>query len=183
MNIEIEKLRTLWYENECGQVEDVKIKDLPGAHDSSFIYQHSQFPNELSHRVFRSVVEKEVESCEHPSECVQKTHGWIDGVEGRECNKCHGLQTKKVEEKWPEKWDAYGAREVCCGRSSWSEDLVLAMANSKDYSLSQSILIAANACSRCMNSLAHKYGLSWGYKEKSPEWEKTNTECDFCKEL
>ena len=73
-----------------------------------------------------------------------------------------------------------GSERIGTSNSSWSEDLVLAMANSKDYTLSQSILIAANACERCMNSLAHKYGINWGYSEYGEEWKKSNTCCEFC---
>ena len=73
-----------------------------------------------------------------------------------------------------------GSEEIARSNSTWSEDLVLAMANSNDYTLSQSILIAANACERCMNSLAHKYGLDWGYPEYGEEWQRTNTCCEFC---
>lgn len=72
------------------------------------------------------------------------------------------------------------SEEVAEGTSGWSEDLVLAMTNSGDYSLSESILIAAQSCERCMNALAYKYGLDWGYPEGSEEWEKCGTSCDFC---
>jgi len=68
------------------------------------------------------------------------------------------------------------------GESTWPEDLVLAIVESGDYSLSEAILIGANACGRCLNALAHDYGLDWGYAEGSEEWKNTNTKCEFCEE-
>ena len=66
-----------------------------------------------------------------------------------------------------------------CG---WSDDLALSIANNSEYSLSEAIIISATSCERCMNSLAHKYGLDWGYEEYSEEWQKTGTSCSFCEE-
>lgn len=73
-----------------------------------------------------------------------------------------------------------GSQDVFHGEKGWLADLVLAMTNSGDYELWQSILIAANSCERCMNTLAHKYGLKWGYAEFSSEWNQCGTQCDFC---
>ena len=64
--------------------------------------------------------------------------------------------------------------------SGWQEDLAQAMANS-GIRLHKAILIAANACERCMNALAYEHGLDWGYEEMSEDWKKCGTECDFCK--
>lgn len=75
------------------------------------------------------------------------------------------------------------SEEVAEGSQTWPEDLVLAMANSGNYSLSESILIAASSCERCLNALCHKYGLDNGYPEGSEEWKKCGTVCDFCEEL
>jgi len=182
VNINKKDLHTLWYENEAG---DKFIPDLEGAIDDppeEFVYQFSQFPNELTLNMLYLVESDKVENCQHPEEAIKATYGWIDGIEGRECTLCNGTQTKKIDEDWPKEWDAYGSRDVGCGHSSWSEDLVLALANSNDFTLSEAILIAGNACSRCMNALAYEYGLDWGYPEFSEEWKNTNTECDFCKD-
>ena len=70
--------------------------------------------------------------------------------------------------------------------STWSgsQDVILAMANSGDYTLPQAIHIWTNACERCMNVLAHKYlNGKDGYEEGSPEWKHCNTVCDFCREV
>lgn len=74
------------------------------------------------------------------------------------------------------------SEEVASGESSWSEDLVLAIANTGEYSLSEAILIVVQSCERCMNALAHKYNIGWGYPEHSKEWNKCGTSCEFCKE-
>lgn len=82
--------------------------------------------------------------------------------------------------------------QVMTGTASWSEDLVLAMATKPretspgvvegPYKLSEAILIAAHACERCMNALAQRYGLDWGYPEFSEGWVESGTECQFCKD-
>lgn len=73
------------------------------------------------------------------------------------------------------------SEEIAEGHQTWPEDLVLAMTNSGDYSLSESILIAACCCGRCLNALCHKYGLDDGYPEGSVEWHKAGTSCEFCR--
>ena len=70
---------------------------------------------------------------------------------------------------------------ICRGSSSWSEDLVLAIANSGDVGgLGDAILIVANTCGRCMNALAFAYGLAWGFPEGGEDWDKCGTSCRFC---
>ena len=48
------------------------------------------------------------------------------------------------------------------------------------YTLEQAILIAARSCERCVNALAHAYGLLWGYPEHGPEWKASIASCAFC---
>lgn len=65
--------------------------------------------------------------------------------------------------------------------SGGNEELILAMANSGDYTLSQAILLLATSCERCMNVLAYKYlNGKDGYEEFSEEWKKCNTVCKYC---
>lgn len=73
------------------------------------------------------------------------------------------------------------SEEVAVGYSDWPEDLVLAMVESGDFSLSAAILIGSQCCDRCLNALCYEYGLDDGYQEGSEEWERANTECEFCK--
>lgn len=183
MLIEKGMIPTLWYENKQGErhlISEEEMRTLAPPPEG-FIYQHSQFPTTLHHNILRLHVKSEVDSCPHAEEHVRPTHGWVDGIEGRECHRCGGHQTRKTSESWPTEWDSGGSSSVGAGESGWSEDLALAMANSGDWKLSDAILIAANSCERCMNALAHKYGLKWGYPEFGEEWRKCGTECDFCK--
>lgn len=184
----------LWYENKKGEryVWKMEGEDRFGDPPPGFIYQHSQFPSDLRHTILRGVVSEEVAACPHPVEDIRKTYGWIEGVEGRECTSCRGTQTKKVEEAWPEKWDANGSNTVGAGTSSWPEDLVLKMATKswwgwlrgrKVYTLGEAIRIVANSCERCMNVLGHRYRVGWGYAEGSKDWVKSGTKCQFCKGL
>ena len=64
-----------------------------------------------------------------------------------------------------------------------NQDVILAMANSGDYTLSEAMALFASCCERCMNVLAYKYldGKD-GYAEYSDEWKDCNTECRYCKE-
>lgn len=73
----------------------------------------------------------------------------------------------------------YGA--VTIGRGN--EEVILAMANSGDYTLSEAFAVYTAACERCANVLAWKYTKGkHGYPEYSEQWNKTNTECEFCKD-
>ena len=64
---------------------------------------------------------------------------------------------------------------------SWSEDLVLALVRN-GYTLSEAILVAGNACERCMNVLADECGLDWGYAFGTDEYNKCSTECVLCRQ-
>lgn len=74
------------------------------------------------------------------------------------------------------------SEHVMTGHSSWPEDLVLAMANSKMYSLSEAILVVARSCGRCMNAMAHEFGMKWGYPADSDDFLESNTHCMHCEE-
>lgn len=81
---------------------------------------------------------------------------------------------------------AYGTDDrIASGASSYPEDLALALANGsngqRQFRLSHAIIIASQTCERCMNALAHQYGLTWGYPEGSESWIKSNTKCDMCR--
>ena len=62
-----------------------------------------------------------------------------------------------------------------------NEAVILAMANSGDYTLSEALAVYANACERCSNVLAYKYlNGTDGYPEYSEEWKKCGTVCEYC---
>lgn len=68
--------------------------------------------------------------------------------------------------------------------AKFSQECIVAMVNSGDYTLAEAIYVYANACERCMNVLLYKYldGKD-GYEEFGEEWQKCNTVCDWCKDL
>lgn len=179
MNIDKNKLCTLWYEDANGKripCDDKELVQPEGA-----VYQISQFPNVLHTTYLVLIRQEDVDKCKHPRKHVAPTYGWKDGIVGRVCKCCHGTQLKKKWHFWPRKWDGTGSYELMTGHASWSEDLVLKMANSGGYTLKEAILVVAQSCERCMNALANKYGLSWGYGENGEEWNKCNTSCMFCR--
>lgn len=86
---------------------------------------------------------------------------------------------------WGSKWDE-GTRIIPlmdghCTIGGGNQDVILAMANSGDFTLAEALVVWASSCERCMNVLAHKYtdGKD-GYEEYSEEWRKCGTVCDFC---
>ena len=67
--------------------------------------------------------------------------------------------------------------------AKFSQDCIVAMVNSGDYTLAEAIYVYCNSCERCMNVLLHKYlNGADGYEEYSDEWKKCNTVCDWCRE-
>lgn len=180
ITIKKDTLARLWVENEKGDKiifnPEKGFDDIP----KDYIYWHSVFPNQVIHEMHRFVLLSEVDQCDHPTESVVPTCGWTDGIEGRECKKCFGTQVKKKHERWPEKWEANGSRLMAAGSFPFSEDLALAIANSKLYSLGDAILIASQCCERCMNVLANHFGLTWGYSEDSDDARQARTSCQFC---
>lgn len=72
---------------------------------------------------------------------------------------------------------------ISCRIGGGNEDVIIAMVNSGDYSLSEALMLLSHCCERCMNVLAHKYlNGKFGYKEYSEEWLKCPTFCEFCKD-
>lgn len=180
MKINKEKhLKTLWYEDEKGNVipNNEELCSPEGA-----VYQVSRFPKTLTTTYLRLIRQDDVDKCKHPKRYIIPTHGLKDGIAGRECTLCHGTQIKKKWHLWPKKWEGCGAREVFSGHSTWNnEKTILAMVNSGDFTLSEAIIVYAESCERCMNSLIFKYTNGEdGYAEYSEEWKKCGTSCKFC---
>jgi hypothetical protein len=197
MDISSGNLDTLWYASQDGKIFHPDSQRLGEDVPKEYRYQHSRFPTTVSETVREIIRQEDVEACSHPEEDVHATYGWIEGTEGRRCRRCYGSQLRHGKEPWPDEWDANGSRELVRGDSSWPSDLVLAMSRPSTweraksffrswrlaelYPLDKSIIIASSSCERCMNALAYQYGLNWGYREHSKEWQQTNTQCDFCK--
>ncbi len=103
---------------------------------------------------------------------------------------------REVHTKWLRLKDDGGCELIASATSSYSSDLVLAMCRptlrdrtiqflrygsfAKTYDFEMAVLLAAETCERCMNSLAHRHGLSWGYREFSDEWHLAGTTCHRC---
>ena len=67
--------------------------------------------------------------------------------------------------------------------SKFSQECIVAMVNSGDYTLEEAIYVYCKSCERCMNVLLYKYlNGADGYEEHSEEWEKCNTVCEWCKD-
>ena len=184
MKINKDELRTLWYEDEKGNVipHDPEACEAP----KEAVYQVSQFPNELRTTYLELIRQEDVDQCTHPRKFIRPTYGWIDGVVGRECTRCGGHQVKHKWHFWPKKWDASGSRKAFEGICHYGgTDVILAMINSGDYNFEEAIIAYSTACERCMNVLAHKYLAddSDGYEEFSDEWMKANTVCKFCEDI
>lgn len=191
------EVATLWYENEAGDkfVPDLSVDGYPYI-PKNYGYQWSQFPRQLRETCLKIVSAEEVEACGHPAEGIVATGGWIDGVEGRECKACMGTQTRNDGEKWAPKWDSGRSYQVMAGTSGWSDDLVLAMVRPSlgeresslkgygsqphTFSMDDAILLSARSCEACLNSLAHRYGLKWGYERGGEDWSKCGTSCFMC---
>ena len=71
-----------------------------------------------------------------------------------------------------------------CHIGGGNEAVIIAMANSGDFTLSEALAVYANVCERCSNVLAYKYlNGADGYPEFSEEWKKCGTVCECCKDL
>lgn len=196
MKIDISKLYTLWYEDEnANKYTNIKDYMTEFYHNNYDIkYQHSESPNTITHNCLRLIKQPDVDKCKHSN--TKPTYGWIEGIEGRKCLDCHGSQTRRVDDEWSNHWNGSGSISIFTGTTSYSPDLVLAMSRpslseilksmlrgyffNKKYTFNNAVLIAARSCEKCVNSLGYKYGLNWGYKEYSDEWNKSSTSCNFC---
>lgn len=184
MNIDKSKLKTFWYEDENGNIIDHDEETLERQSNAKYLV--AEYPFELHERHIMLVKREDVDKCKHERKHIERKYGLKSGFVRRQCCSCGGTQVKKWWKPWGRKWDAYGSMEVFTGRthiSSGSEKLLLAMANSGDYTLSEAILVYARACERCSNVLYYKYtdGAD-GYAEFSEEWNKARTVCNFCKD-
>lgn len=185
MKIDKTKLRLgNWYEDESGKHlgnNGDSVEPVKGAHT-----YHSCFPLEVTEHIFISHSAEEKANCKHRRKSLKKDNGLIKGYKGRICTFCGCRQTRKWWQPWGRKWDN-GASVTPLMDShvhigGGNEKVILAMANSGDYTLSEAIAVYASSCERCSNVLAWKYtNGEEGYEEFSEEWKKANTECDFCK--
>ncbi len=187
MVIDKSKLRMgIWYEDEDGNMYRNDNDSVDRPNDKCTTY-HVCFPLEVSEHIRGYYDNKD--TCRHPLKYRERTFGCVKGIKGCRCKKCG---REKVGKSWIPfvfmKWDS-GADTYDMGTGhtyigGGNENIILAMANSGDYTLSEAIVTWANACERCMNVLAYKYtNGNDGYAEHSEEWKKTNTTCAFCENI
>jgi hypothetical protein len=178
---------TLWYEDQEGTI----IPHVPG--ETPFhkkeLYQHTRSVS-MRHHVLGAVSQKDVDACTHDE--TRMTGGWVDGVEGRECRKCKGTQTRHVGEAWPEKWEGGSCYTVVEMTAGWDDNVVTAMVRSGDYTARDAALISATACERCWNVLLDWYQednpstrdeVDNGYRIGSDEEGLAGTSCILCDEV
>lgn len=92
--------------------------------------------------------------------------------------------------------DEGGSERIFSGATGYDEKLVLALVRPtfmervraffrygrphRLFSYDDAVLLAAVGCGRCLNSLAHRVGLKWGYRKGSEEWVRARDSCEFC---
>ena len=183
MNIQKSMLKTMWYEDKDGNQIECDDRDCvcPDGAD----YYVTRWPLEVREVHSRFIKRVDVDRCKHKRKWIKRTGGWVDGIKGRECQHCNGTQLRKTWQPWGRKWDAEGSREIFVGSThiGGNGKLLVAMANSGDYTLTEAILAYSMACERCMNVLWNRYlpGED-GYAEYSEEWKKCGTSCQFCRD-
>ena len=184
MNIDKSKLKLgIWYEDENGNYlgsNEESVEHVKGAHT-----YHTCFPLEVTEHIYISHSDEKKKKCKHKRRFLKKDTGLIKGYKGRMCTACGCNQIRKWWQPWGRKWDNGTAiTHLMDGHThigGGNEKIILAMANSGDYTLSEAIAVYASSCERCSNVLAWKYTNGQeGYEEYSEEWKKANTVCKFC---
>lgn len=183
MNIDKSKLKIgTWYIDDNGNV--CKFNEYVRPNDKYSTY-HICYPLDI-HEKIRGVYNNK-DTCKHPLRYRKRTNGWVKGIKGCKCTKCGKEKVGKkfipfAFMKWNNGADTYDIMTTnhhLCN----VDDIILAMANSGEYTLSEALVVFSCACERCMNVLEYKYTNGKdGYAEYSEQWEEANTICDFCKE-
>lgn len=164
MKIDYAKLeKKHWFEDENGNVIKEEDVDRVIKKGNKPIFYRRCFPLELHDMVD--------EYCYHPKNSIirflckksRRFYKWVSVGKNRTFKEILDSTT------------SFGGK--------WSQDCIVAMVNSGDFTLEQAIWVYANSCERCMNSLLYKYldGKD-GYEEYSEEWLKCGTVCEFCKD-
>lgn len=187
MKIDKKKLKMgIWYEDENGnRIESMNDYPEPATKVGVRTY-HVCFPMEITEKIYSYHDEKEKKGCKHKRKWWKKDRDLIKGYKGHVCTACGCSQVRKWWQLWGRKWDEGTSItpliDFNTSIGGGNQDVVLAMANSGDYTLAEALTVFANSCERCMNVLTYKYldGKD-GYAEYSEEWKKCNTVCDFCK--
>lgn len=166
MNIDKKILdRFHWYEDEQGNIIDISEDGIPTNNElvrnGYGITYHSCFPLEITEHIDSY--------CWRPKTKLQKFL-------------CRFRPLYKILEKKHHAEKTY--HRICDCNShigGGTQDVIISMVNSGDYTLGQALMLWSHSCERCMNVLAYKYlNGADGYEEFSDEWKKCNTVCKFC---
>lgn len=157
MNIDVSKMQVCWWEDENGNVlPEGCDRETKGAK-----FYHSTFPCQITH---------EIDDYDyHPEGFISK----------------YLFQKSKLYKKWWCSRNNKTFRPLCSFNTTYgtksSQECIVAMVNSGEYTLEQAIWVFTTACERCMNVLCHKYlNGKEGYEEYSDDWKQANTCCVFC---
>ncbi len=191
MIIDRDKLKTVWYDDYYGNKYFGSIKDKP----KEFRYRNEQTATVSTRTIYQT--NDEQINCKHQSKYLRYTFKWLPSKKGRKCLQCGSTQItnkyilkpknwkwfwpKILKLTWPKIWHESCEKKIVSITARWNEQLVTAMVKSNIYTLTEAILISANACDRCINALAYSFKLEWGCSEGSSEWLKIHAVCEFCK--
>lgn len=165
MNINLEKLKRYnWFEDSDGNIYNAIIEDLP---DKDFFTYHVIDP-------CKYVEEIDSFTC-HPEYRHKNNPFYQAALHFKPFRKMIAKRHRKDLTFKPlfTSTRTYGSKH--------SQDCIVAMVNSGDFTLAEAIYVYCTSCERCMNVLLYKYlnGRD-GYEEYSEEWSKVKTSCDFC---
>lgn len=163
MLINYEKLKKRhWFEDENGNELPEENVDRIIKKGNKSVYYRRCFPLELHDTID--------EYCYHPKKPIirflckrsRKFRNWVSVGKDRTFKPIMDFTT------------SFGGAQ--------SQECIVAMVNSGNFTLEQAIFVYATSCERCMNVLLYRYlnGID-GYEEFSEEWYKAGTVCDFCR--
>ena len=170
MKIDLEPLKRFhWFEDESGNIYDGMDSNLPK--DIDYFTYHVVEP-----LVYSEPVDSYTYHPEHLHERNSFYHAMLH------FKWFYKLMYKRMKRKGMSRT----FKRIFTGHTHigiGNEKIILAMANSGDYTLSEAIYVYATSCERCTNVLAYKYlNGEDGYAEYSEEWKKCNTSCRYCKD-
>lgn len=186
MHVDKAKLKSgLWYEDKDGNVLECGPYEM---RPEGAVTYHTRYPFNITENIYR--FHEDPKTCKHRKCDIQRTSGWAPGYKGCKCNRCGSTKLGKsyvpfMFMKWrePVSGSSYHAISFHTHVGKDNEGIILAMANSGDYTLGEAVITYATACERCMNALAWIYTHGEeGYAPDSEEYKKCNTVCDFCRE-
>lgn len=169
MVIDLTKLKRFhWFEDEEGNIYDAMSANLPK--DKDFYTYHVINP---------CVYTETVDSYTCHPEYLHETNRFYQAM-------LHFKWFRRLMVKKHRKEKTFKPlfRSNTTYGGAFSQECIVAMVNSGDYTLEEAIYVYCNSCERCMNVLLYKYlNGKDGYEEFSEEWQKCNTVCDWCKDL